>query len=355
MRIDGSLGGERVQSLLHGSTGYDEVRLPYDRDRAYDALAYVMARELISADPVDGMSWVIPKARWGTEVIAEALATSGGEYQACVGLDLVLMGSQGSTWIGGRYQWNEGVQASPSAAAVADHEAGPWIVAGASIGPLPMPIGGYLRGGIDPHTRATIGSIGLTFEPRQYGSGGLERVEQAIGYYEGAVIGVQLRWSPRAVGGIERWWLHQDVVLDYRFGGVPEVNWFGNQVLSDQILLGHSPSLNLMPSWPFRLMPYATGSVGVRSERVAVRRADARFAEDSATSGVFQMGFGLRVGFATHGETTFLRTLDHLRLGAGYDRWFPWRSREIANGADHDRYLSVNGGYGATMGWLMRW
>jgi hypothetical protein len=267
----------------------------------------------------------------------------------------VLIGAQGSTWVGGRYQWNEGVQASPTAAAVSVHEAGPWIVAGASIGPLPVPIGGYIRGGVDPLTRAAIGSIGLTYQPRTYRATGQALVEQALGYYQGAVIGMQLRWSPQVLEEAERWWLHHDAIIDYRFGGVPSAGWHDDQVLSDQILLTHSPSLNLMPGWPVRAMPYAAGGVGVRTERVAVRGANPRFAEDSATTGVFQMGFGLRLAFATRGDTAFLRMLDHLRIGAGYDRWFPWRSREISNGTDRARYLQVDGGFGATFGWLMLW
>ncbi|MBA2481662.1 MAG: hypothetical protein H0V44_13435 [Planctomycetes bacterium] len=355
MRVSGSLGGETLQSALHAGSGYDDVRLPYDRDRAADGLVYVLGREVLSFDPSASVSWAIPATVWGLAATAQGLATSGGEFQASLGLDLVVIGAQGSTWVGGRYQWNEGTQATPTAATVAAHEEGPWVVAGASVGPLPMPIGGYLRGGINPSTRAAMGSIGLTVHPRTYRSAGRALVEQSIGYYQGAVIGVQVRWSPRALDAAERWWLHHDAIIDYRFGGVPRDRWRGNQVLSDQILLGHSPSLNLMPAWPIRLMPYASGGLGVRTERVAVREASARFAEESATTGVFQMGFGLRLAFATRRASTVSRTLDHLRLGVGYDRWFPWRSHEISRGADRDRYLQVDGGFGGTLGWLMLW
>ncbi len=360
MRFDGDLGGGRLQDVLHKGTGYDEVKLPYDREHAADPLAFVYGRSLFAAHSYPAFTWLVPRGIWGISAAGAAMATAGGEQQLFAELDGVLIGKQGSTWFGARWRWNEGVQATPSAAVVAEHERGLWLVAGASNGPFPLPLGGYLTAGVNPRTHDAIGSIGLLVRPHQYRWLGVERVEHDFGYYSGAVIGFQYRWQPVPLqdAGPDwlRSWLRHEVMIDYRFGGAPHYGWQDDKLLSDQLLVGHAPTLTPPPLFGVvHLMPYVYGAGGIRAERIAVWGPNPRFPEHEATRGVIQMGFGLRVAPIVRSDTAALRSFNHLRVGAGYDRWFPFANATVANGADRDRYQQVNWGIGGYLGMVMDW
>lgn len=360
MRFDGDLGGSRIQEGLHRSTGYDDVALPYDHERAADPLAYVYARSLFAARSSPAFSWLVPRGIWGLSASGAAMATAGGEQQVFTELDGVLIGQQGSTWFGARWRWNEGVQATPSAAVVAEHERGLWLVAGAANGPFPLPLGGFFTGGVNPRTRGAFGSIGMMFRPHQYRGLGEERVEHDFGYYSGAVIGFQFRWQPVPMqdAGPEwlREWLRHEVMIDYRFGGAPHYGWQDDKLLSDQLLIGHAPTITPPPLFGVvRLMPYVYGAGGIRAERIAVWGPSPRFSEHEATRGVFQMGFGLRVAPIVHSDLAALRSFNHLRVGVGYDRWFPFKNATVENGTDRDRYQQVNWGLGGYVGLVMNW
>jgi hypothetical protein len=360
VRAFGDFGGQRFQDALHRRSGYRPLDLPYDRERAVDALGFVLGRVGFSCPTSPGWSFFAPAGRWGFTLGGASLATTGGELEAEAELDAVYSGADGSTWLGTRFRASGGTPATPTAEIVAHHEDGPWLVTGATIEPAGQALGALLTAGVNPQKRAAYGTIGIDWLQRPPAVGEVFAVEQDVGYYSGAVVGFQYRWQPLPLreAGPEwvRRWVRSEVLIDYRFGGTPNYGWRDIEVLSDQALAGFAPTITPPPLFGVvRLMPYGYAALGVRIERLAAWGPQPRFPEQSATRGVTQIGCGLRLAPTVGEAYPSWKGLDRWRLGAGYDRWFPWQGAAVSNGTDHDEFQRTNWAVGGYVGLVLDW
>ncbi len=356
----GDFGGGHVQNQIHRVAGYQPLGFQYDRVHRIDPLLYASGRWTWESETSPAMSWVAPPGRWGVALSGGGLGTANGDWEGEAEFAVLYGGRQGSAWTGVRLHDEIGSIPGATAQAVARRERGLWLVAGSTIEPTPR-MGVLATVGIDPGTHQSFGIIGLLVHPAPH-----ERmrqgyaVEEDIGYFAGAVVGAQYRWTPLALTqslpqGSGRLVL-TEIALDYRFGGVRTLEFTDNEALSDQLTIGPAVTLQLPPILGLcSLRPYAELLDGVRTEHIAVQGPNPRFGDSEAASGVTQLGVGLRVALHLQPTSTVRSVLDHVRAGGGYDRWFPWHSAELRNGADHQEYLRTLGGWGGYLGCMLDW
>lgn len=358
VRTWGDLGGDRVQNDLHAHAGYRPLGFAYDGTHRTDGLIGATGRWLWLTDTPDGWSWLAPPGRWGIGLDAAGLATTNADVEGEVEGDLVYQGQQGSAWAGARWHSEAGRVPGSVAQLVAWRERGGWLMAGSEIAPG-GDLGAFAQVGLDPRTHGAFGNVGVLILPGANAPARQEAVvEQDIGYFAGAVVGAQYRWEPLRLDEAVAWpsWLRVDIALDYRFGGVRGIEWYQDEDLSDQLTLG--PSLTFVPpavAGLLQLMPYATLLDGLRVEHILPEEADARFPEAEAVSGVTMASAGIRLGIPRTCRWRPLRGWWRLRLGAGYDRWFPWGSASVANAHERQAYLRTDGGWGGFAGCMLDW
>jgi hypothetical protein len=363
VRIDGDLGGENAQNAIHGYFGFPQAHLAYDRERAEtDGLGFLYGRYvLLRMGAADARQRTIELQAEGA-----AAGTTGGERQAYLGATLAWIGRQGTAWVGSRVQWNEGVDASPTAALVAEHERGVWLTAG-----LAKKDSLYLSAAYNWQTHAITGALGLAFgsatqEPAVPHLDAIDHdlaptlpevTNQSLQYFPGSsALGLQVRgpclasWSqPEHDRGLGFEWL-----IDYQFGRVPGyATWTGNEVDADQLVGGLAAEYTLTTPWRYgvQVQPFVYAGAGVRIERVKVTEPVHRFDQTTGTAGAGQGGGGLRARLYSRDGGWFTR----LWFGIGYDAWLPFASRRIDQGGDHDRHLVPGGARQYSVGFSTFW
>jgi len=339
-RLAGNLGGESAQNAWHDIWDYDRLNVPYE-ESDLAGVGYISA----------GWAWrpglaTLPALdqRLGLFVSGAALASTSGELNSALTVHLAATGRDAAFWVGLRQQYNTGDTLSATAAAVADHENGTLLLLGTSAGAI------YFEGSTDLSSKATQGRIGFMWHR---GSGitppQIAEVEGILGLYEGYAIGLQYRWRPTWLDELAQ--SHAALIIDYRFGQYPGVNWRGNNVVVRQPLLGIDVSA-LAPRDGFMLTPFAYLGCGVREERVELTSSTARFPTDSAIRGVVQGGVGLRChwGALPHGERT-------ARYGVSlvYDIWKPFNDAVVSNGVETGIYQEANASAGLRLAATVAW
>jgi hypothetical protein len=340
VRIAGDLGGEGVQNAWHQVWDYEEVRVPYE-DGGSAGIAYVAGGWACVPDLA--LTEVLER-RLGIHVSGAALATSDGEYQGALSLQLALTGRDAAFWIGMREQLNGGDNLSAVAAAVATHEDGTWLVFGTSAGAWSF------DGGVDVHTQATVGRVGFLW---RRGTGAaptqVAEIEGILGLYEGYALGLQYRWRPHWLDDLSGG--RAAMMLDYRFGQYPGVDWYGNNVVVRQPLIGIDLAW-AAPRAGFQLLPFIYAGAGVRQEEVETTLPGARFPKDDAVRAVLQGGIGLRCcwGALPAGERT-------ARYGVSlvYDVWQPLGDATVSNGFETGTYQESGSAAGLRLAAMVAW
>jgi hypothetical protein len=336
-RHTGNLGGQNVQNEWHNVWDYDPVYVAYeDTDTA--GVGYVAG----------GWAWR-PEShffrnRFGIFVNGAALATTAGELNSAVSANAALIGRDAAFWLGLRQNYNTGDTLSYSAEQATKHENGTWLTVGASAGAW------FFEGGTSLTNGATQGRIGFLWDrspankPAQ-----ISDVEGILGLYEGYALGLQYRWRPTWLDELS----HQraSLMLDYRFGQYPGVNWRGNNILFRQPVIGFDAVLFPMREG-FYLTPFTYAAVGIREEKVELTHTKARFPNDSAVRGVVQAGIGLRCfwGKLPGGQRT-------ARYGVSlvYDYWMPWNDAVVSNGKETGIYQEANTAAGIRLATTVAW
>jgi len=356
----GDFGGQHVQDAVHRYGGYTQLAFPYDDTKRFDPLGYVSSRYVYLTDTPDVASWFGPPGRWGLMLSAAGLATTRRDFEGEAELDALYAGRQGALWLGGRYHDEGGDLPSATTEAVADHERGWWLMAGASLQPWHT-AGIVLDAGINPHTEGAFGRFGLEFfAPSAVATRQVQAVEVDLGSYSAAVVGVQVRWRPVHLippgpAWLERW-LRSELFLDYRFGNIPHLTVPDDAADCDQLLLG--PSETITPPSLFgvlKISPYGYAGGGVRVERLQPSGTDPTFAAQQATRPVVQFGCGVRLNTTFSTDPAHLLVIDRIRLGFGYDRWFPIGSATATSSTATVRYQVPNFSTGGYIGFLLDW
>jgi hypothetical protein len=328
VRVDGDLGGEEVQNLVHRTIQADEVHLPYDGDEEVrPALTGSAVAGWLGQAGLGLTGW------WGGQLVAAGQYAVDGEAILEAGPRLCLVGQQGAVWAGVRYRWRDGDPASLTAAATGRHEDGTWLDLGTFVVPFGQGEGawGYqLRSGLNIETRAAFGSLGLVVAPGVSPPARELALEHDLAVYGGGAFGIQLRWHP---------WPYQDTgrrsaaVLDYRFGTEPDGRLhldtgtgsapLGADLRHDQITVGWEEAVR-SPAWSgLRFVPWLQAGVGARQEGIVAEGDKARFTTDRASTAVVRGAFGVRLVMG-----------ERLSLGGSLDGWLPFWSEEVQAGAD---------------------
>ena len=356
----GDFGGQHVQDGVHRFAGYTQLDFRYGDTQRFDPLGYVSSRYVFLTDTPAISSWFGPPGRWGLMLSAAGLATTRGDFEGESELDALYAGRQGSMWLGGSFHDEGGDLPSSTAKAVAAHERGWWLMAGTSIQPW-REAGIVLDAGIDPHTEGAFGRFGLEcFAPSAVDSRQVQAAEIDLGSYSASVIGVQVRWRPvHLLPAGPPWlarWLRSELFLDYRFGHIPHLSIPDDTSDCDQLLLG--PAETITPPSLFgilKLSPYGYAGGGVRIERLQPTGADPAFAAQQATRPVASLGCGLRLSTSISADPEHVAVIDRIRLGAGYDRWFPIGSATATSSTATVRYQVPNWSLGGYIGFLLDW
>jgi hypothetical protein len=363
VRSDGDLGGAQAQNEIHRTFGFPQTALTYDqRHISTTPLAY-------ACGSIDSEGWqpTPDDAVLVGQLEGAALASARGEFQEHVGVDLALIGEQGSAWIGCDYAWNRGRQASATAAVVADHESGTWISAG-----LARRDGIFLSAGIDLRTHGVSGSVGYAADAPAppaaaapgAGAGGIMLTELDLEYFKGSgAIGLQLRGAAWQSAGRDilggAWsceWL-----CDYHFGTDQDYQWTGNRVDFDQLVIGLEPEYTLASGWlprwlPLQFQAFADCGAGVRFERVKViDETQHRFNQSTDGAMVVQPGVGLRMRWCDAEGERHPQWYNLIWVGYGYDFWYPVEQAPISNGSDHADYLLPGQGGHYSVGLTISW
>ena len=358
-RIDGNLGGERLQNAIHRRFGFPQTSLTYDHaDDSTTGLGYCYGS--IDSDPwrplAGGPGMIV-------QLDGEAMASLLGEFQESVGITMALVGGQGSAWIGCNYQWNGGQWASATAAVVAEHEAGPWLTVG-----LAKRDSLFISAGIDLKTHGISGSVGCALDaaPPPVGAAldvqapAVVYTQQELEYFPGGgALGVQVRgvvWSDHGDGPIAADWACE-WMLDYHFGTDQDYQWQGNRVDVDQALAGLEPECSVRPGGgALLLQPFVDGGAGARFERVKVTSAGAhRFDQATAGAMVVQGGGGVRMRVCALADMCDPHWYNLVWIGYGYDFWHPLERAQVSAGADRADYLCPGMGGHYLLGMTMAW
>ncbi len=364
MRSDGDLDGQQLQNSIHRGFGFPQTSLTYDqRHVSTTPLAF-------ACGSIDGEPWRPTRgnAMLVGQLEGAALISARGEFQEHLGVNLSLIGRQGSAWIGCDYAWNRGRQASATAALVADHESGTWLSAG-----LAARDGIFLAAGVDLRSHGISGSVGYAMErppppaaaaAPAAGAGEVAPTEQDLEYFKGSgAIGLQVRgawWRSAGRDALGGAW-SCEWLIDYHFGSDQDYQWSGNRVDFDQLVIGIEPEWTLgaqcLPRWlPLELQLFAACSTGVRFERVKVVDAAAhRFGQDTSGAMVVQPGAGLRLRWCDAEGERQPRWYNLIWVGYGYDFWHPVAEAPISTGADHADYLRPGAGGHYSVGVTVSW
>ena len=340
VRIAGDLGGENAQNAWHDLWGYERVAVNYE-DRASAGVAYVAGGWAYIPD-LDFIDFL--NHRLGLHFSAAALGTTDGEYQGMASVLLAATGRDAAFWLGVRQQFNGGSSLSITAEAVAEHEDGTWLMFGTSAGAW------FFEGGTDVHTKATVGRVGFMWQ-----RGGakaqtqLAEVEGILGLYEGYALGLQYRWRTDWLNDVSG---HRAAfMIDYRFGQYPGVDWYGNNVVVRQPLIGIDLAW-VAPRDGFQLTPFIYIGGGIREERVEITMPGSRFPTARAVRAVIQGGVGLRCqwGSLPRDERT-------ARYGFSfvYDVWQPLSDASVSNGTEIGYYQERNAAAGLRMAATVAW
>ena len=359
LRAWGDFGGQTVQNRIHEASGYHTLDFTYDDTARLDPLGYLCGRYVWLVDTPGAASWLIVPGRWGLMYSGAGLATTNGDVEGELELDALCAGRNGSTYLGVRLHGEDGSIPGPTAHVVADHERGLWVMAGSSL-QTGERLGLFADVGFDPHTRAGFGRLGLDIHDRPAGEPGTtHEVEADIGFYSGSVIGVQYRWQPVHQADFEAPWMHRwirsEVLLDYRFGGIPHFDWADMKGESDQLLVGHAVTVTPPAVSGLRIEPYGYGAVGLRVEHMVASGPDPEFPDQEALRGVVQFGCGIRLC------TDFIHShpawsgIDAFHVGGGYDRWFPWSEATASAGPVTEAYQRPGSSLGAYLGYTVDW
>lgn len=320
VRVDGDLGGEKVQNAVHEVIASPEVHFPYDDGRVLPALGGSGAVGWLEPAGLGLTGW------WGMQLVAAGQWAIGGEFIGEAGPRLCLIGQQGAIWVGARVRWRDGDPAGPTVAATGEHEDGPWLDLGTFVTPFGDSSWGYqLRSAYNPDTRAAFGSLGLVVDPGVAPPGPELALEHDLAAYDGGGFGVQLRWHP---------WPWQDTgrrcaaVLDYRFGGEPDGflelgpqpggPLVGAELRHDQFTIGWEEGVR-SPDWSgLRFVPWFQVAAGVRTEGVVVQGSGARSGVGDVTAPMVGGSAGVRLVWS-----------EVVSLGGSIDGWLPWWSQDL--------------------------
>lgn len=348
-RFAGDFLGAEAQNALHRGLGYNEVDLP---EAGHHAAGVVYATagwlwlERVPL-PMPSMSF-LERGQFGLHTVATALATTAGEQQVEVGTALTVIGLDGAAWLGPRMRWSLGETLTPAAAAVADREEGLWLDYGAGAG------GWFVSGGVNLRDQTTLGAVGWSWArgPGRVDAPRPATMEADIGFRGGFTPGVQFRWQPRWLRDAGALGERAALLADYRFGGVPGVEWGPDaQLAFNQAVLGMDLAWSRpRPGW--QVTPFVRGALGLRYEVVRVRGPAPRFPEQNAATGVALGGVGLRVGW---GQAIDRDRRVRYGVAVSYDGWLPFDRATARNGSDSEQYLRPGAGPGVALTALVAW
>jgi len=328
VRVDRYLAGDEIQNGLHRGLNVDEVKLTYDDHESYrPAAAGSFAVGWLGVpSALDLTGW------WGGQLVGAGQYALEGELIAELGPRLVLVGRDGSYWVGARYHWRDGDPPSATVAATGEHEDGWWINSGTYITPMDWGGWGYqVKAGINPESRAAFGAIGAILSPGTVPAGGEEMtLQHDLALYQGGGFGVQLRWYPTRMNlgdGVDG--RRCAAVLDYRFGTEPDgrlsLDLSADDTLSgadlrhDQATIGWEEGYSSPRCGPFTFIPYAQAGLGARLEGVV---SEGNGTRAQAVTVVVRGAAGVRVFCG-----------DVFSFGFSVDGWLPARSEEVQLGA----------------------
>ncbi|MBA3686390.1 MAG: hypothetical protein H0W72_14285 [Planctomycetes bacterium] len=345
VRLHGNLGGEALQNGWHDILGVDRVDyIAYESDSGIAGLGYATGVLPVWSTPIDLARW-LRASQLGLELEAAGLLTTSNERQSLVGARLAVNGSDGAGWFGVRQRWNGGDASTPTAATVADHEAGTWLAYGASFG------GWFIDGGVNLDDNATVGRLGWMWR-RASGraqKSTIDRLEGELLYVGGGALGVRLRWRPRWMqrqwGQVASWF------GDYRFGRTGQI-WDDSIVAYRQPVVGFELAANRGDHHHLRLEPFALAGIGFREERLVTRGPITRYRDESAVRAVLLGGAGLR---AVWGKASAPGRTVRYSLSVECDGWLPTHSADVVNVNGRDTYLEPGVAATVALGALVDW
>ncbi|HYE06830.1 MAG TPA: hypothetical protein VEL07_15040 [Planctomycetota bacterium] len=346
VRVADDLGGESTQNGWHRTGGIAEVELPYE-DGSVEPVAtvggdWMVLRPISLPDALRSF-----EGDFGFDIAGQALASASGERQADLGLRLVAMGIDGAAWFGARVYWHNERGQSISAVHTAGHENGTWLQWGLAAG------GWFVEAEYHIDSEAGNGRVGWLWKRRagRQVREGASEIEGALSVFAGGSVGAQLRWRPRWLDRVARG--HAQVLVDYRFGRVPGIDWEDATLVYAQPLVGVEGALFApAPRTGFFWTPFAHLAVGVREERVWEIGDDPRFLAARERAGVTLGGAGVRVNWSDlpGGD----RTASY-GLCLVYEAWLPWESATLEREADREEYLGFGHGWGARLFTTIAW
>jgi hypothetical protein len=337
VRHSGDLSGQNVQNEWHNIWDYDRVNVTYEESRTA-GVGYVAG----------GWAWrpesEAVRQRFGIFVNGAALTTETGELNSALSVNAALAGRDAAFWLGLRQNYNTGENLSVTADKTAEHENGTWLMVGASAGAW------FFEGGTSLKNGGTQGRLGFLWDrgtdskPAQ-----ISDIEGVLGLYDGYALGLQYRWRPAWLDEFSN--QRMSLMLDYRFGQYPGVDWRGNNILFRQPVVGLDASLFPVQEGLY-ITPFAYSAVGVREEKVELTYAKARFPSDSAVRGVVQAGVGLRCfwGKLPGGQRT-----TRYGISLVYDWWLPWNDAVVSNGQETGIYQEANAAAGIRLATTVAW
>ncbi len=287
VRSEGNYGGQKVQNAWHRAVGFGLVKLPYADagQRHYEGLGWIHASRL-DTFRLAGVG------RFGGQVEAGGLATTGGETAGDVRALGVVLGRHGSLWAGGEWQARAGTRMSAVAAATARDEDGPWLVLGFAAGGL---YGEFASAG---GSRST-GRIGAQWQPdAAHADPDPIPVSGEIGGTLNAYgVEAQLRWAPDWLRRLATIGEQTSFFADYRFGRVPGIQLTGGSLRYNQGTVGID-----LGAWPQPrdftrhggFQPFVQGGVGWRLEGVQTESFRPQFTPSTQSSTVLTGSVGVR-------------------------------------------------------------
>ncbi len=336
IRLSGKHGGAFIQNNWHELGGINTVDLDYEdgTNSAWLGLhgSWIFTKTLPFHLHVAPFA---PSGRWGLGLDVSNLLTTNGTFEGALGLRGMLMGKDGGMWLGLREEIRAGQHDTRTTEAVAEHEDGTWISYGASVGSF------FFQGGYNLKNEAAMGSVGGLWNRPLNPSGQnnatlMGEIGATINSYG---IGVQFRWRPQWTHKLGRFADFATVLVDYRFGSVPGVEWADNTLRSQQALVGLDLAfLPLQDGWQFQ--PFSYLGLGYRYENTHIEGPNPQFAQQHEVgAAVVQGGLGLRTFW---GDLPKDGTGIRYGLSTTFDIWQPFHEDTFTEGALSEDVLQAH-------------
>ena len=291
VRLSGDLHGQDLQNAWHDTISFPEIDLPYEEEHVAGLAWFDLEWMVFDTEGLRDNPLFMSGGWFAITLDYDGLITTDGEFQGSIGTRNLWLGQDAALWAGFRYDFRGNARTQTNEI-VADNEDGPWVTAGAAFGPLAF------EAALNVETQISTGRIAYTRERSPYHADASDHVVTAElgGTTNSYGLSAQLRWRPHWLDSLGGFGERSSLLLGYRFGRVPDVEFEDASLRYQQGTLGWDVSWAVPRSgWQFN--PFAQATFGWRLEDFVIEGPNANFGDRIEMGGMAGLAIGSRLSW----------------------------------------------------------